>query len=282
MDKKQTCLTYGSFEFVHRGHLQVLNTLVQVAKEEDLTSVVVSCPAEGSVFTTEEEKAYLMKQAGIETVVTCKDKKDTETFVKTLIDTFDVKVFVIGENSKDREVVKNAANTAGIKVILADTVKVEGQVVSYGLLKSAYEKGDYERITELCGHPYIVMGEVVHGKALGRTVGMPTANLCVQKEKIKPFSGVYATKVIYRKEEFMSVTNVGKRPTVDDDDRITIETYILDFSEEIYGQTLILEIGRFVRGVQKFESLEAVQAQVQKDISVVNSFFRNKNVQSIH
>lgn len=282
MDKKQTCLTYGSFEFVHRGHLQVLNTLVQVAKEEDLTSVVVSCPAEGSVFTTEEEKAYLMKQAGIETVVTCKDKKDTETFVKTLIDTFDVKVFVIGENSKDREVVKNAANTAGIKVILADTVKVEGQEVSYGLLKSAYEKGDYERITELCGHPYIVMGEVVHGKALGRTVGMPTANLCVQKEKIKPYSGVYATKVIYRKKEFMSVTNVGKRPTVDDDDRITIETYILDFSEEIYGQTLILEIGRFVRGVQKFESLEAVQAQVQKDISVVNSFFRNKNVQSIH
>ena len=108
-------------------------------------------------------------------------------------------------------------------------------------------------------------GEVVHGKALGRTVGMPTANLQVEGEEL-PQVGVYATRIKIGGTYYNSVTNVGRRPSVDDDKCITVETFIIDFCEQIYGERVELEFVAYLRPVQKFESLEEVSNQVKKDI----------------
>ena len=112
--------------------------------------------------------------------------------------------------------------------------------------------------------PLILTGKVVHGKALGRTVGMPTANLCIESGEL-PEEGVYVTTIYIERKAYASVTNVGRRPTVDCCEDITVETFILDFGQDIYGKTVELEIGKFLRPIQKFNSLAEVQMQVKKD-----------------
>ena len=120
---------------------------------------------------------------------------------------------------------------------------------------------------------YILKGEVVHGKALGRTVGKPTANLKPEEGSALPPSGVYATIGIIEGVRHQAVTNVGKRPSVDDEKEITIETFFLDLNENLYGKRIVLEFLGFIRETKKFENLEQVSVQIQKDIEVAYSIF---------
>ncbi len=114
--------------------------------------------------------------------------------------------------------------------------------------------------------PVFLAGEVVHGKALGRTVGMPTANIKVCDESLLPECGVYATRIKVGEETYLAVTNIGLRPTVDNEQQVTVEAHILDFDQDIYGQVVELEVHKFLRPIQKFGSLEEVLKQVKKDI----------------
>ena len=123
--------------------------------------------------------------------------------------------------------------------------------------------------------PIILSGKVVRGKALGRTVGMPTANLCIEDGTI-PEEGVYVTRIRIGDGVYTSVTNIGRRPTVDKESHITVETYIIDFDQDIYGEQAVLEVHEFLRPVQKFESLQEVQEQVQKDVKTAKIYFAEK------
>lgn len=113
--------------------------------------------------------------------------------------------------------------------------------------------------------PLILTGEIVHGKGLGRTVDMPTANLRVEGGILPP-EGVYATRVRIGDKSYCSVTNIGQRPSVDRNRDITVETHILNFNQDIYGEIITLEICEFLRPIRQFSSLQEVQEQVQKDI----------------
>ncbi len=112
----------------------------------------------------------------------------------------------------------------------------------------------------------VLTGKVVHGKALGRTVGMPTANIEVTDKSQLPECGVYATRIKVGEGMHLAVTNIGLRPTVDNEQQVTVEAHILDFDQDIYGQVVELEVHKFLRPIQKFNSLEEVQKQVKKDI----------------
>ena len=122
--------------------------------------------------------------------------------------------------------------------------------------------------------PIVLAGEIVHGRALGRTVGMPTANIQIQDANVLPEVGVYATRIQVDGGVYPSVTNIGRRPTVDDESHITVETFIIDFNQEIYGEQVVLEVHKFLRPIQKFESLQEVQKQVQKDIESAKIYFK--------
>ena len=111
----------------------------------------------------------------------------------------------------------------------------------------------------------VLAGTVVHGRALGRTVGMPTANLAVALGTPLPPPGVYASIMTLPEGRFMGLTNIGTRPTVDRENRISIETYLLDFDRDIYGEEAKLELCFFIRGIQRFNSLEEVWTQVRRD-----------------
>ena len=123
--------------------------------------------------------------------------------------------------------------------------------------------------------PIILKGNIVHGKALGRTVAMPTANLDVTEGTI-PKEGVYATRISVRGDIYVGVTNVGRRPTVDQESNVTVETYIADFNKDIYGEKVVLEVHKFLRPIQKFESLQEVQKQVKMDVEAAKIYFQEK------
>lgn len=266
-----TCVAFGEFESMHKGHLAVVKTVADVAKDKGLNSVIVSMPVEGKVFTTEEEKEYLVKDYEIDTFVTCTECK--EDFIEnTIFGTLGAKVVVIGETSSKLAEVRAAAEKANAEVVVVEAVKNEEKVITLDAVKEAFEACDYIKMKELLGHPYIMMGEVVHGKALGRTQGMPTANLGVPDCKIKPIDAVYCTRVLLDDESFKAMTNIGKRPSVDDFDYVTIEAFILDFKRDIYGKKLVLEVHKYVRGVKKFNDLAEVKAQIDKDIQEVRDF----------
>lgn len=115
-----------------------------------------------------------------------------------------------------------------------------------------------------------IKGIVGHGKHLGRTVGMPTVNLVTEEDISDVKDGVYASVTTVGGKRYLGVTNVGLRPTVDDENRRTIETYLLNFSQEIYGEEIELELRQYLRAIKKFDSIEAVKAQVEEDIKQIN------------
>ena len=277
---ENTCVAYGCFDSMHKGHMAVAEKVKETAQEKGLTPVIISCPKPGRVLQTEEEKIYLFQKAGIETVLTFPyegggDCTETEFVQKILADKLGAKALVIGEGHAHLGEIQTAAAAAGIDVVLCETQEKDGHPITDEMVKEVFDACKFDEFIELCGHPYIMIGEVEHGKALGRTVGMPTANLSSVEDKIKPLDGVYATVVHVDDELYKSMTNIVKRPTVDSYDYVTIEAFILDFSRDIYGKTLVLEVHQFVRGVQKFANLEEVQKQVQKDIQKVREVFEN-------
>lgn len=131
---------------------------------------------------------------------------------------------------------------------------------------NALRNGDFQYYERLCGYPYTITGKVVHGKGLGRTVGMPTANIDVTEDMILPNYGVYATIVKIKDKRYRGLTNIGTRPSVDNDDKITIETYIIDFSQDIYDEIITLEIRFRIRDIIQFPNLDMVREQIRKDM----------------
>lgn len=274
-----TCVAFGRFDGVHKGHMEIAGKVVQIAKEQGITSLLMSfdnSDIENKCLTTEEEKAYIFEKAGLNVLVSFKCAKglktfSIETFVRNiLIESLGAKVIVVGEDD-DFTLIQKIASEKGVEVVMVKPHKEAGQIICDQSIREAFCGKDFKNVNELCGHPYIMMGQVVHGKALGRTVGMPTANLDIPEYKLTPPSGVYGTLVRIEGELFQGLTNIGRRPSVDDFNYVTVETFLLDFNKNIYGKKLVLEVYDFIRDVVKFRDLDEVQQQVQKDIVKIRS-----------
>lgn len=284
-EMNNTCVAFGSFDGMHKGHMAVLEELSVNGSASGRECVAVSCysskeNAEKKVLTTEEEKKMYMEKAGVDCFISVDMDKENlaeEAFIEQMIiGKLGAKAIVAGADSHNLECLKRAAQAAGATVIIVDTVMYKETPLTAQIIRKAFEKCEFDEITQMCGHPYTMLGEVVHGKALGRTVGMPTANLGVGSDKLMPPSGVYATMSTVDEEVYQGLTNIGTRPSVDNESHITIETFLLDFAKDIYGKKLTLEVHRYIRGVQKFDNLEEVQNQVQKDLDQVREYLNEK------
>ena len=273
------CAAFGHFDGLHKGHRNLVQTLVREAKKRGLPSVLVSfVPSEGAfVYTTEEEKALMLKNGGLDVLISCSEKEKSDP--AALIKKTGASCIVCGDcrGNKDdcaegapaqcaQPAIRKAAQELGIPIVMCEEVFENGKAISMPMLDAAFERGDFDAFSRLCGRPYMMVGEVLHGKGLGRTVGMPTANLGLAPNKKKPPEGVYATLTRIDGEVFKGLTNIGRRPSVDNDTKISTETLLLDFSRDIYGKKIELYVCAFIRNVAKFAGLVEVQKQVQKDI----------------
>ena len=286
-----TYVTFGYFDGVHRGHTCLLNALREEAEKTGGETVVISFIRSGDeerVLTTEEEKAYYFQNMEVDWFITAEMTKELqdmapEAFIKEiLLGKLNANGIGFGREIRfgargcgDSALAQQLCISCGVKSIIVEMEQYQGTVITSQRVKEALLNCNFEEVTGLCGHPYIMIGEVVYGKALGRTVGMPTVNLSVEDYKLKPPSGVYASLTNIDGEVCRGLTNVGKRPSVDDFNLITIETFLLDFSREIYGKKLIIEIYLYIRGVVKFDNLEQVMQQVQKDLEKTRDYLND-------
>ncbi len=271
MSKNNTCITIGFFDSFHLGHSKVIDTLVEKSKEHNLDAKVISLfDGKSLYYTSEDEKKYLLEKKGVFNIETCAYSEALD--LEPILIEEGAKVLVVGENFNlngieinDLKVITNKIN---VTLVICKTVLHNGSPITMELVKEACRKNNLEEYAHLCGHPYIMIGTIVKGKQIGRTVGLPTANLSFEKNKILPELGVYSSVSHFGNEKFMGMTNIGLRPTVDDETKITVETYIIDFDRMVYGETCTLEVHFYTRGVIKFNSLQEVQQQVAKDITV--------------
>jgi len=278
---ENTCVAFGEFDGVHIGHLAVVERLKAHAKR-GMKSVVVSFVRneaslqDKKILSTEEEKQYLLAKTGVDAMLSypSDDRMIPLRLLvhDVLLEQLGAKVVVVGSNYDQIDLLRSYADEFGFELDVCDTVMVDGVPVSADTIKDDLAAGRLEHATALLGHPYLFIGTVMHGKARGRLVGMPTANIGYKPYKQLPVHGVYGTLSDIDGHIVKGLTNIGKRPSDDNFDYVSIEAFLLDFCGDLYDKSITLEIHVHIRGVIKFNSLEEVKQQVDRDIVSIRTF----------
>lgn len=282
-------LTIGSFDGVHKGHQAILRQLVAGASAKGVPAVVLTFhPHPASILrnrtgryyiTTPMERAVLMGQLGVDVVITYPFSKEVagktaDEFIAELHQHLKMKQILVGHDfalGKNRQgtpdYLAGLGEKYGFQVGIFEAITLSDEIVSSSLVRAALAEGDAARVFTMLGRPYTLKGEVVHGDGRGRTIGIPTANLKVEATRAVPAAGVYACTLSVAERTYGAVTNIGTRPTFDQDDEIIhIEAHILDFSGDIYGKTIQLNFIDRLRGEQRFANASALVAQINQDI----------------
>ena len=273
---KNSSVSLGKFDGIHVGHRFLLQ---EVAHQRHLVPTAFTFESRKGIskIYTQKEKDYVLQALGIrrEIIFPFNDKikkMSPEDFVKhILVEKMDVKHICVGTDfhfGKNREgdihLLKRLQKEYGYTLTAVPKLTDENGVISSTRIRSLMDSGKISEVNRLLGAPYFIMGRVGHGNELGRKMNMPTANLRVEKDKkLLPF-GVYATKVRIQGKEYKSVTNIGKKPTVGEY-AAGVETYIMDFCENIYGENIQVFFYEFIRPEKKFNSMEELQRQLEKD-----------------
>ena len=271
----KTCVAFGSFDGLHIGHRAVVH---RMAAYTGLQKILLSIePEDRPVLVTESEKAFLLRNSPIDCLISVPEKQITEfsgrEFVrKVLIGKLRACVVAAGTHSGLYDELLAFSRDGAFQLAPVSPVCSNESPVSSELVKQCIESGSFRSLLDLLGHPYPVQGIVVHGKGKGRTQGMPTANLRVPENKILPPYGVYGSIVHIKDGIRTGLTNIGLRPSVDNIPVPTVETHILDFDGDLYGQELTVEIREWIRETRKFDGgLKEVTEQVGRDIEYVRN-----------
>jgi riboflavin kinase/FMN adenylyltransferase len=280
----------GNFDGVHRGHFAVIKRAVALAQELKCPCAVLTFEPHPTDFfkgpntifrlTPRDAKARALEQLGIDGMIVATFDKvlaslPAEGFiVEILVHRLKVRAIVAGYDfhfgagrSGSPALLKEAGKRHGFAVeiverVLADTAGIT-EAASSTAARAALEAGDAERAMRLLGHPFAIMGKVIHGQELGRTLGFPTANL-LPDPSCRLRHGVYAVRVVAGTKTYDGVASYGRRPTFDNG-RPLLEAFLFDFSGDLYGETIeVLFIG-WIRAEAKFDSVAALIAQMHRD-----------------
>ena len=292
---ERTCLTIGVFDGIHRGHQEIIQALVREAKEKSASSLVVSFyPHPAAVLgkrtdvkylTLPEEKAEILAEMGVDILLTHPfDQEVTNLSAERFIGNIRAKLeleklligydFALGENRQgDAKYLSALGEKDGYVVQAFKPISDEKDIISSSRVRDALVDGKVRDAHQLLGHPYALSGSVIRGDGRGRKINIPTANIEFPDEKIVPLNGVYACWAFVQKEKHLAVTNIGIRPTfTPDKERANIETHILDFGEDIYGEELKLEFISRLRDEKKFGSVDELLTQIRADIAKAQEF----------
>ena len=287
-EKPKYMLALGFFDCLHVGHRSLIANLCAIADVYGFTPAVFTFDdnffkilgkTDKLVYNLEERKKMLYDEFGIEKVFVGAPSKD---FLKMRAEEFLVYLEKLGIGGiiagEDFRFGLNAeagmkelsawAVSNGIICITQPIMAEWNKKISSSDIRKYLEYGEVSTANSLLGSRYFFEGEVVHGRGVGATYGLPTANLNVSEDKVLPLDGVYDTRVLVGNEWYKGVTNVGTCPTFDVHKR-TVETHILDFDADIYGEIIRVEFVDRIRCVVKFNSLEELKTQIHSDIQKV-------------
>ena len=296
--KTPTAIALGNFDGIHQGHQVVLQPIIEYRKTSFRTglypSVVSFTPHPREFFsggklqllTPIAEKAEQLSHLGIEQLILLSFNREMasltpQQFVEqVIVKQLQAKVVSVGSDFRfgyqrqgRGEDLRKIAGKFGVEVYLNSLHKYQDSSnetvrVSSSLIRQALSEGKIAIANAMLGRPYSLMGKVVTGQQLGRTIGFPTANLDIATEKFLPRYGVYGVNVFLDRTKVKGVTNIGCRPTVDGQSP-TIEVHLLNWSGDLYDRVLKVDLIEFLRPEQKFDSVEALKQQITKDCQAV-------------
>lgn len=284
--QKKSAVALGKFDGIHLGHRKLLDRVLE-QKKQGLSTVVFTFDTSAASFfggdemalSTREEKRSAFARLGIDVLIEFPLNRETaatepEDFVsRYLVGQMQTAYLCAGPDisfgrggAGDYALLARCAKAYGYQVELIDKVCVGGEEVSSTRVREAVRAGRMEEAAGMLGAPYSVSGQVMHGRRLGRALGMPTANLLPDAEKLLPPNGVYYARGIVEGKAYRAISNVGYKPTVSKEKILGIETYLYDFDGEIYGREITVELLAFRRREQTFDSVEALRAQIAEDV----------------
>ncbi|MDO6617536.1 bifunctional riboflavin kinase/FAD synthetase [Shewanella sp. 6_MG-2023] len=290
-------LTIGNFDGVHRGHAQVINNLVNKAKHFQLPAVVMTFePQPQELFRQQDaparisllrDKISLLEELNIDRLL-CANfntrfaNQPAEQFIEDLlVNKLGVKYLVVGDDfcfGKNRtgtfDMLLEAGKKFGFTVVSTQSFILGSTRVSSTAVREQLALGNLEQARRLLGHPVLLSGKVAHGQEIGRTIGFPTANIAL-KRKVSPVRGVFAVKMYWDGSDiYEGVANVGFRPTVEGQ-VCQLEVHLFDYSGDLYGKRVEVELVAKIRDEHPFESLDALKKQILNDVNEAKALFSN-------
>lgn len=279
-------IALGSFDGLHVGHLSLIYKVVELAENNNGKSMVFTFKNHPKSFIDEanspkllidnKKKTEVLNKNGID-IVCFKEfdyefmKMSPKEFVEFLVLKYNAKGIVVGFNYKfgyknlgNIELLKELQEQYGYQLYVMDACLYKEEIVSSTRIRKAISDGDVLEASKMLNRPYSLIGEVIDGRKIGRTIGFPTANLKYDKNFILPGIGVYYTNIKVNNKIYKAITSVGSNPTVQGK-KITVETYILDFDKDIYGEIVEVSFIKKIRNEKKFNGLDQLKAQIEKD-----------------
>lgn len=288
-----TAVVLGKFDGIHRGHQKLLEE-VKKYKKLGLKIAVFTfhmpissffTGVKGQVLTTNIEKEEYLADLGVHYLIEYPVNGETvviepEAFIKdVLVDKLHAKILVAGPDCsfgyKGRgnfALLKEYGKQLGFKAVMVDKVYYEEREISSTFVREEVEAGRMEMTSNLLGRPYSVSGKVMHGRKLGRQLNMPTVNLLPDEVKLLPPFGVYYSEVIVGTRRYDGISNIGRKPTISDSEKISVETYLYDFSDDLYGEQIRVELLSFARSEQKFASVQELKEKLKEDLQKGEEF----------
>lgn len=283
---ENTYIALGSFDGVHKGHLLLINEIVNLAKKNNAKSVVytfenhplsiVDKENAPKLLLDNDTKVETLKNLGVD--ILCFKRFDEtlmklspEEFIENLVNKFNAKGIVVGfnyrfgyKNKGDIELLKKLSKKLKFELYVEEAYKIDNDVVSSTRIRNLITNGNVKDANKMLGRYYCLSGLVVGGRRLGRTIGFPTANLKPLDNMLIPKIGVYYTNVEIYGKLYKGITSVGNNPTVNGKN-MTIETNILDFNEDIYDINIKVYFLARIRDEKKFSGLDELKMQLEKD-----------------
>lgn len=297
-------LTIGTFDGVHLGHQKIINQLNEVAKKTGGESVlftfyphprmVLFPDSHGlQLIQTQEEKQEKLKRIGLQNMIVHPftpnfSRISAIEFVRDfLVNQLKVKTLIIGydhhfgkNREGDIELLKELAPVYEFEVIEIDAKEVDEVNVSSTKIRDALKEGDVELANSYLGEEFEINGKVVHGEKIGTKLGFPTANIDIESDiKLIPKQGVYASKTVLQNgETYYSLLSIGERPTVDSSGKLSIETYLLDFDGNLYGDYVKIKLLKYLREEEKFDTLDELIQAMHKDEETLRNWIPVHNL----
>ena len=293
MMEKRAIYALGFFDGVHLGHQALLTQCRTLADDLGYRAGVVTFSGHPDalvhgvtpmLINTPEDRKKLLKQLHMDAVVELPFDRAMmtmpwQTFIEMLVERYGAAGFVCGHDFRfgDRgagtaSLLQEYCAAQNMPCRIVPEQILDGITVSSTHIRRLLEQGEMEQAVRFLGHPHILTGEVVTGRKLGRTLGIPTANLLIPEGVVQLRYGVYACKAQTEEGTYLAVTNVGNRPTVGGH-RVTVEPWLMDFDGDLYGKEITLSFYVFLRPEQKFESLEALREEIQKNAVQTRKIF---------
>lgn len=291
-NKQAAVIALGMFDGVHLGHRALLLRTIALAEELHAMSMVytfynhprsvfASAP---KLLMTAEERECCIRKLGVDAVrMDVFDKTmaalTPKAYIERLMLTNDIRGMIVGFNysfgsggNGKAETLHTLGGAQGFCVEIIPPVNYKGSSVSSTRIRELVERGEISEANEMLCMPYSLYGQVVENRHIGTSMGYPTANLLPPEEKALPLSGVYATRVIWNGQSYPAVTNVGNNPTVQGK-YTTVESHLIDFAGNLYGESICVEFRAFLRKEQNFGEKEALAKQIEEDTRRAKEFF---------